>query len=125
MVQRHRHQLIAVVSFLAGVGATWILSATGTDGDFFRSLLYPWMCAAFLLAGLVLGVTVSVRGAVATLVPLAVPQQLLAVWQGVTTPADAEEGGLWVVGFAASTILLVFAVGCIAIGICIRLMFRR
>jgi hypothetical protein len=123
VVQRHRHQLIALTSFLAGAIATWMLSVTGTDGDFFRSLLYPWMCAALLLGGLILGVTVPVRSALATLVPFAIPQPLLAMWQGATPHPDAS--GLWVVGFVASTILLVFAVGCIAIGICVRLMFRR
>ncbi|MEU9890277.1 hypothetical protein [Sphaerisporangium sp. NPDC051011] len=115
--------MIAVVSFLAGAIVTWILASTGTDGYFFRSLLYPWTYAVVLIGGLVLGVTVTVKSAVATLVPFAVPQPLAALWQGIGP--RPETGGLWVVGFVSSTILLVFAVGCIAIGVCVRLMFRR
>ncbi|WP_114032766.1 hypothetical protein [Sphaerisporangium album] len=124
MVHRYRLQMIAVASFLAGAFFTWILASTGTDGYFFRSLLYPWMYAVVLIGGLVLGVTVSVKSAVATLVPFAVPQPLTALWQGVG-PRPETGGGLWVVGFVSSTVLLVFAVGCIAIGVCVRLMFRR
>jgi hypothetical protein len=119
VVHRHRHRLIAVASFVAGAVVTWMLSATGTDGDFYRSLLYPWMYAAVLFGGVILGVTVSVRSAVAALVPFTVPQLLLAIWQG------QHEAALWVVGFVASAALLVFAIGSIAIGVCIRLMFRR
>ncbi|MEU8265968.1 hypothetical protein AB0B89_02280 [Sphaerisporangium sp. NPDC049002] len=123
MVQRHRHQLIAVIAFVAGAISTWMLSATGTDGDFFRSLMYPWLCAAVLLGGVVLGVFASVRSAVAILVPFAAPQPLLAVWQGVVPRPEPDS--MWAVGFVVSTILLIFAVGCIAIGVCVRLMFRR
>ncbi|GII66401.1 hypothetical protein Skr01_64860 [Sphaerisporangium krabiense] len=124
MVHRYRHQLIAVGSLAAGALATWILAATGTDGYFFRSLLYPWTFAAVLIAGVVLGVFVPVKTAVAALVPFTAPQPVLAVWQGVS-PRTTDTPGLWAVGFAASSVLLVFAVGCIAIGVCVRLMFRR
>ncbi|MEV7967758.1 hypothetical protein AB0O34_17485 [Sphaerisporangium sp. NPDC088356] len=123
MVHRHRHQLIAVISFVAGAISTWMLSLTGTDGDFFRSLMYPWLCAAVLLGGVVLGVFVSARSAVAILVPFAAPQPLVAVWEGVTSPPEGN--GLWVLGFVTSTVLMVFSIGCMAIGICVRLMFRR
>ncbi|WP_214414889.1 hypothetical protein [Sphaerisporangium fuscum] len=123
MVQRHRHQLIAVVSLVVGALSTWVLAATGTDGDFFRSLGYPWVCAAILLGGLVLGVLTSVKGAVATLVPFTAPQPVVALWQGMH--ADPGGSGLWVLGFAVSTLLMVFSVGCVAIGVTVRLMFRR
>jgi hypothetical protein len=123
VVQRHRHRLIALISLVAGALFTWLLAATGTDGDFFRSLMYPWMCAAVLLGGVVLGVTVTVRGAVMTVVPFSVSQPLLALWQGLHGGPDGDD--LWVVGFVVSTLLLVFSVGCIAIGVTIRLMFRR
>ncbi|MFC4535141.1 hypothetical protein [Sphaerisporangium dianthi] len=103
---------------------TWMLTATGTDGDFFRSLLYPWTCAGVLLLGLVLGAVVPVRSAVAVLVPFSIPQPLLAVWDGMTPHPDGE-GGMWALGFVISTLLLVFSVGCVAIGVCVRLMFRR
>ncbi|GAA3841991.1 hypothetical protein GCM10022226_75700 [Sphaerisporangium flaviroseum] len=123
MVHRHRHQLIAVISLVAGAISTWVLSVSGTDGDFFRSLMYPWMCAAVLLGGVVLGVAVSVRSAVAVLVPFSVPQPLVAIWDGVTPHPDGN--GLWALGFVTSMVLMVFSIGCIAIGVCIRLMFRR
>jgi hypothetical protein len=123
VVQRHRHQLIALISLVAGAISTWVLSVTGTDGDFFRSLMYPWMCAAVLLGGVALGVAVSVRSAVAVLVPFSAPQPLVAIWDGVTP--HPEGNGLWVLGFVTSTVLMVFSIGCMAIGICIRLMFRR
>ncbi|MBB4706096.1 hypothetical protein [Sphaerisporangium siamense] len=116
--------MIAVVSLAAGALSTWILAATGTDGYFFRSLLYPWMFAAVLITGVVLGVFVPVKTAVAALVPFVAPQPVLAVWQGVS-PRTADTPGLWAVGFVASSVLLVFAVGCVAIGVCVRLMFRR
>ncbi|MDH2423832.1 hypothetical protein [Sphaerisporangium sp. TRM90804] len=130
MVHRHRHHLLALASFAVGAVFTWMLSATGTDGLYFRSGLYPWSCAALLIGGLVLGVTVSVKSAVAALVPFAVPQPLLAMWRGWHSPVTPPEPGrtigeLWGVAFAVSTVLLVFAVGCVAIGICVRLMFRR
>lgn len=123
MVHRHRHQLIAVISLVVGAVSTWMLSATGTDGDFFRSLMYPWMCAGVLLSGVILGVALSVRSAVAVLVPFSAPQPLVALWQGVTPHPDGD--GLWVLGFVTSTVLMVFSIGCIAIGVCVRLMFRR
>lgn len=124
MIQRHRHRLIAVASFVAGTISTWTLAAHGTDGDFFRSLMYPWLCAAILLGGLILGVTVSVKGAVAVLVPFSAPQPLAAIWDGVTPGPDGD-GSLWALGFVTSTVLMVFSIGCIAIGVCVRLMFRR
>lgn len=123
MVHRHRHQLIALISLVAGALSTWMLSATGTDGDFFRSLMYPWLCAAVLLGGVVLGVFVSVRSAVAILVPFAAPQPLVALWEGMGP--GPEGNGLWVLGFVTSTVLMVFSIGCVAIGVCVRLMFRR
>ncbi|MFC6086951.1 hypothetical protein [Sphaerisporangium aureirubrum] len=123
MTHRHRHRLLAACSFAAGALVTWMLSATGTDGEFFRSLLYPWLFAAVLLGGVILGVTASVRTAVAALVPFAVPQALLSGWRGAV-PAP-EAGGMWLVGLAVSCVLLLFAVGSIAVGICVRLMFRR
>ncbi len=123
MVHRHRHQLIALISLVAGALSTWMLSATGTDGDFFRSLMYPWLCAAVLLGGVVLGVFVSVRSAVAILVPFAAPQPLVALWEGMSP--GPEGNGLWVLGFVTSTVLMVFSIGCVAIGVCVRLMFRR
>ncbi|WP_248964981.1 hypothetical protein [Sphaerisporangium perillae] len=112
------------MSFVAGAISTWMLSATGTDGDFFRSLMYPWMFAAVLLCAVILGATVSVRGAVAALVPFSLPQPLVALWDGMTPHPDGD-GGMWVLGFVTSTLLLVFSIGCVAIGVCVRLMFRR
>ncbi|MGW4643039.1 hypothetical protein ACWEN6_31285 [Sphaerisporangium sp. NPDC004334] len=124
MVVRRRHQVMAVISLAGGVALTWTLAATGTDGDFFRSLLYPWTCAGVLLVAVILGAVVRVGSALAVLVPFSLPQPLLAVWDGMTPRPDGE-GGLWVLGFTVSTLLLVFSVGCVAIGVCIRLMFRR
>ncbi|WP_424529081.1 hypothetical protein ACOZ38_05600 [Sphaerisporangium viridialbum] len=115
--------MIALISLVAGALSTWMLSATGTDGDFFRSLMYPWLCAAVLLGGVVLGVFVSVRSAVAILVPFAAPQPLVALWAGMSP--GPEGNGLWVLGFVTSTVLMVFSIGCVAIGVCVRLMFRR
>ncbi|WP_405144587.1 hypothetical protein OG589_42480 [Sphaerisporangium sp. NBC_01403] len=115
--------MIALISLVAGALSTWMLSATGTDGDFFRSLMYPWLCAAVLLGGVVLGVFVSVRSAVAILVPFAAPQPLVALWEGMGP--GPEGNGLWVLGFVTSTVLMVFSIGCVAIGVCVRLMFRR
>ncbi|MEO3808919.1 hypothetical protein ABGB17_07935 [Sphaerisporangium sp. B11E5] len=123
MTHRYRHRLLAACSFAVGALVTWVLTATGTDGEFFRSLLYPWLFAAVLLGGVLLGVTVSVRTAVATLVPFAIPQALLAGWRGADPAPDS--GGLWLVGLAVSCVLLLFAVGAIAVGVCVRLMFRR
>lgn len=123
MTHRYRHRLLATCSFAAGILVTWVLTVTGTDGEFFRSLLYPWMFAAVLLGGVILGVTATVRTAVAALVPFAVPPALLAVWRGADPTPDS--GGLWLVGLAVSCMLLLFAVGAIAVGVCVRLMFRR
>ncbi|GAA1278560.1 hypothetical protein GCM10009677_36080 [Sphaerisporangium rubeum] len=123
MTHRYRHRLLATCSFAAGALVTWVLTVTGTDGEFFRSLLYPWMFAAVLLGGVILGMAATVRTAVAALVPFAVPPALLAVWRGADPAPDA--GGLWLVGLAVSCMLLLFAVGAIAVGVCVRLMFRR
>jgi hypothetical protein len=123
VTHRNRHRLLAVCAFGAGALMTWMLSATGTDGEFFRSLLYPWLFAAVLLGGVILGVTASVRTAVATLVPFAMPQALLSGWRGADPAPDS--GGLWLIGLAISCVLLLFAVGSIAVGVCVRLMFRR
>ncbi|GGK77705.1 hypothetical protein Sme01_43650 [Sphaerisporangium melleum] len=116
--------MTVVISLACGVLVTWMLAATGTDGDFFRSLLYPWTCAAVLLAGVILGAAVPVRTALALLVPFSLPQPLLALWQGMNPRPDGDSG-LWAVGFTVSALLLVFSVGCVAIGVCVRLMFRR
>ncbi|GII75634.1 hypothetical protein Sru01_06160 [Sphaerisporangium rufum] len=123
MLPRYRIPLIAAVSLVAGGFATWAACATGTGGLFFRSPLYPWLFAAVLLGGVGLGATVAVRTAVAVLVPFCAPQLLAAAWGGLT--AGAAERRLWTLGLLPATVLMLFSVGCVATGVCVRLMFRR